>query len=80
MKRLSIILLLFVLSVPDLTSKTKEWANDIVKDNVMVYRWNLPETKILREDTVEISKNLVNLQMRNAGYRLAYLLNKYFGK
>ncbi len=36
--------------------------------------------KILREDTVEISKNLVNLQMRNAGYRLAYLLNKYFGK
>lgn len=46
----------------------------------MVYRWNLPETKILREDTVEISKNVVNLQMRNAGYRLAYLLNKYFGK
>ena len=72
--------MLFVLSVPDLTSKTKEWANDIAKDNVMVYRWNLPETKILREDTVEISKNLVNLQMRNAGYRLAYLLNKYFGK
>ena len=46
----------------------------------MVYRLNLPETKILREYTVEISKNLVNLQMRNAGYRLAYLLNKYFGK
>ena len=41
---------------------------------------NLHDAKILREDTVEISKNLVNLQMRNAGYRLAYLLNQYFGK
>ena len=57
-----------------------DWANDAAKDNIMVYRWNLPDTKILREDTVKISKNLVNLQMRNAGYRLAYLLNQYFGK
>ena len=57
-----------------------DWANDAVKDNVMVYRWNLPNTKVLREDTVEISRTLVNLQLRNAGYRLAYLLNTYFGK
>ena len=56
-----------------------DWANDAVKDNVMVYRWNQPNSPVLREDTVEISKDLVNMQMRNAGYRLAYLLNKYFG-
>ena len=56
------------------------WANDVAKDNVMVYRWNLPDTAVLREDTVEISTDLTNLQLRNAGYRLAYLLNKYFGK
>lgn len=56
------------------------WANDVAKDNVMVYRWNLPDTAVLREDTVEISTDLTNLQLRNAGYRLAFLLNKYFGK
>lgn len=57
-----------------------DWLNEIVKDNVVIYEWNLPETKVLREDTVELSADLVNMQMRNAGYRLAYLLNKYFGE
>lgn len=57
-----------------------DWANRMVKNNVVIYEWNLPYVEVLREDTVELSTDLVNRQMRDAGYRLAYLLNEYFGK
>ena len=46
----------------------------------MIYKWNEHNRKVLDPNTVELSRELVNLQMRDAGYRLAYLLDKYFGK
>ena len=56
------------------------WLSKVAGENVIIYEWNPPGTPVLREDTVEISEELVNMQLRNAGYRLAFLLNKYFGK
>jgi hypothetical protein len=55
-----------------------EWAHDIGSRNAIIYKWNPHNTPILHENTVELSRDLVNLEMRNAGYRLAYLLNRYF--
>ena len=40
-------------------------------------RFNTP---VLDDLTVEKSTDVVNVQMRNGGYRLARLLNEYFGK
>ncbi len=56
------------------------WAKECGDNNAVIYEWNPFNTEVLRDDTVELSRDLVNLQMRNAGYRLAYLLNRYFGK
>ena len=55
-----------------------EWVHDIVSKNAIIYEWNPHNTPVLAENTVELSRELVNLEMRNAGYRLAYLLNRYF--
>lgn len=57
-----------------------DWAHDIGSRNAVIYKWNEHNRKVLDPNTVELSRELVNLQMRNAGYRLAYLLDKYFGK
>lgn len=57
-----------------------DWARDIGLQNHKIYEWNPHNTKVLNENTVELSRSLINLQMRNAGYRLAYLLNRYFDK
>uniref|UniRef100_UPI004055D5F4 S1/P1 nuclease n=1 Tax=Alistipes sp. TaxID=1872444 RepID=UPI004055D5F4 len=57
-----------------------EWAHEIGSRNAIIYKWNPHNTKSLNPDTVELSRDLVNLQMRNAGYRLAYLLNRYFDR
>lgn len=57
-----------------------DWVHDIGSKNAVIYEWNPHNTKVLNPNTVELSRELVNLQMRNAGYRLAYLLNRYFGK
>ena len=57
-----------------------EWAHEIGAMNAVIYKWNPHNKEILDPNTVELSRDLVNLQMRNAGYRLAYLLNKYFDK
>ena len=46
-----------------------DWVNDIAKKNVVIF--DIDHTE---------SHDLVNMQLRNAGYRLAYLLNQYFGK
>ena len=46
-----------------------DWVNDIAKMNVIIF--DIEHTE---------SHDLVNSQLRNAGYRLAYLLNQYFGK
>ena len=57
-----------------------DWAHDIGKRNAVIYEWNPHNTKELRPDTIELSRELVDLQLRYAGYRLAYLLNRYFDK
>lgn len=56
------------------------WASEIGKRNAIIYEWNPHNTKELRPDTIELSRELVDLQLRYAGYRLAYLLNRYFDK
>lgn len=57
-----------------------EWLSESARRGYGIYTWNAERTAVLRDDTVELSRELVNLQMRDAGYRLAYLLNKYFGQ
>ena len=57
-----------------------DWLNAMIKDNAKIFDWNPPKTEVMRDDTVELSTDLVNKQMRDAGYRLAFLLNTYFGK
>ena len=46
-----------------------DWVGDIAKMNVVIF-----------ENEPTESYDLVNTQLRNAGYRLAYLLNLYFGE
>ena len=57
-----------------------DWLNDMVKRNAQIHEWNKPGVEVMRDDTVELSTELVNRQMRDGGYRLAHLLNTYFGK
>jgi hypothetical protein len=57
-----------------------DWAKDCATKSAEIMVWNPIGTETLNPQTVELSRDLVNLQMRNGGYRLAYLLNKYFGK
>ncbi len=56
------------------------WVYEICEDSAAILEWNPIDTYNLNPETVELSRDLVNTQMRNAGYRLAYLLNKYFDK
>ena len=58
-----------------------EWAKECMRLTNVVHQWNPNDgTQELRDDTVELSKDLIDTQLRHAGYRLAHLLNKYFGK
>ena len=57
-----------------------EWVRQVGNDNKVIYQWNPHNTPVLDEKTVELSTELVNKQMQRAGYRMAYLLNQYFGK
>ena len=57
-----------------------EWAHEIGEMNAVIYKWNPHNTEVLNPNTVELSRDLVDRQVRNAGYRLAHLLNKYFDK
>ena len=57
-----------------------EWVRQVGNDNKVIYQWNPHNTPVLDEKTVELSAELVNKQMQRAGYRMAYLLNQYFGK
>ena len=57
-----------------------EWVHQVGSDNKVIYEWNPHNTPVLKDNTIELSTELVNKQMQYAGYRLAYLLNKYFGK
>ena len=58
-----------------------EWAKDCMQRTNVIHKWNPNDgTQQLRDDTVELSKELIATQLRYAGYRLAHLLNRYFGK
>jgi len=57
-----------------------DWIKDCGDNNQVIYEWNPFNTVELDPNTVELSRDLVNIQMRNAGYRLALLLNRYFDK
>ncbi|MCF0174328.1 MAG: hypothetical protein HUJ95_03210, partial [Bacteroidales bacterium] len=57
-----------------------DWARECGDNNSAIYKINDYDEPVLDLDTIEKSREIVNIQLRNAGYRLAYLLNKYFGK
>ena len=58
-----------------------DWVKrDIGEPNSEIYKWNKFLAPDLNPNTAELSRELITMQLRNAGYRLAYLLNKYFGK
>ena len=58
-----------------------DWAKECMRITNVIHQWNPNDgTKDLRDDTIELSKDVIDIQLRHAGYRLAYLLNKYFGE
>ena len=58
-----------------------EWAKECMRNTNIIHQLNPNDgTADLRDDTIERSKEMTDTQLRHAGYRLAYLLNKYFGK
>ena len=58
-----------------------DWAKGCIRDTYFIHKLNPNDgTEVLRDDTIEQSKDLIDSQLRLAGYRLAHLLNKYFGK
>ncbi len=58
-----------------------DWAQETIYRTNIIHQWNPnSESEVLRDDTIELSKDLVEEQLRRAGYRLAHLLNKYFGE
>lgn len=58
----------------------EDWARSAAGINVGIYDINAPLTEKLDSDTVEKSHKIVDIEMRNAGYRLARLLEEIFGK
>lgn len=58
-----------------------DWAVESMHRTNIIHQLNPNDgTNILRDDTVERSKDVIDTQLRLAGYRLAHLLNKHFGK
>lgn len=57
-----------------------DWAHECAVNNRLIYEINPFGTPELDPETLEKSRELVNTQLRNAGYRLAYLINKYFDR
>lgn len=58
----------------------RDWAKATGDRCYGIYEINAPLTVDLDPDTIEKSREIVRLQLRDAGYRLARLLNQYFGK
>lgn len=57
------------------------WAQESMRRTNVIHQWNPNgENSELLDDTIERSKDLIDTQLRLAGYRLAHLLNRYFGK
>ena len=58
-----------------------DWAKECMRNTNVIHQWNPNNgSGEVLDDTVERSKDLIDMQLRLAGYRLAHLLNKYFGK
>ena len=58
-----------------------DWAQDCMNRTHLIHKWNPNDgTPDLLDDTIERSKDMVDTQLRHAGYRLAHLLNRYFGE
>lgn len=57
-----------------------DWAKATGDRCIAIYDINAPLTYDLDPDTIEKSREIISLQLRDAGYRLARLLNQYFGK
>lgn len=57
-----------------------DWVKDIADVNAYIYVVNPVLTETLDPETISKTADVVNTEMRNGGYRLAALLNKYFGK
>lgn len=55
-----------------------DWANSAAQVSAKVYDINPYGQYNLDDDTVEKSRDIVETQLRNAGYRLAAKLNEYF--
>lgn len=58
----------------------EDWARSCGDINCEIYRINPVNTPELDPETVEKSRKVVDIELRNGGYRLARLLNEYFGK
>jgi hypothetical protein len=58
-----------------------DWAKECMRTTNVIHQWNPNDgTADLRDNTIELSKDLIDSQLRRAGYRLAHLLNRYFGE
>ena len=57
-----------------------DWVEDCADTCAPIYDINPFLTENLDPDTVAKSREIVDTQLRNAGYRLACLLNLYFGR
>ena len=58
-----------------------DWAKECMRNTNVIHQWNPNNgSGEVLDDTIERSKDLIDMQLRHAGYRLAHLLNKYFGK
>ena len=58
-----------------------DWAKECMRRTNIIHQLNPNDgTADLRDDTIERSKEMIDTQLRHAGYRLAHLLNRYFGK
>ncbi|MBQ0081001.1 MAG: S1/P1 nuclease [Alistipes sp.] len=55
-----------------------DWIKETAKDNYSIYSINPFGQTELANDTVERSRELIIRDLQRSGYRLAYMLNKYF--
>lgn len=79
-----------------IAGSVRDWAKDCADRSAKIYDINPPADpraaeagftvyegplpQVLDPETVEKSRDIVCIQLRNAGYRLARLLNEYFGE
>ena len=58
----------------------QEWAHECGKECALIYDLNRGNNHELDPKTLNKSKKLIKSQLQKAGYRLASLLNRYFGE